>query len=136
MAKNYSIELRRALKVSLIRERGAIHGGMIIAKCAYCNSYNSKAEYDMHEVIITRGHISGSVLQGKIMVRENCVLVHHGDCHIKAATRDGRKRCIEHLLKYEGYIKIKEWLLEMDSSLKSNLALDKLRLVKEIHYGN
>ena len=91
---------------------------------------------DMHEVLITRGDLSGSPVQYAIMVAENCVLVHHEDCHHNAATTEGQAQCVRHLISYEGYDNIRNWLIEMDDLMKGNQALHALRLLKEIYYGD
>jgi hypothetical protein len=90
----------------------------------------------MNEVFITRGDIQGrkEILSPMIMVKENCVLVHNGDCHTKAHTTDGQVKCIKHLITYEGFDKINEWLLEMRKQMVSSTPCDARRLLKEIYY--
>ena len=135
MAKNYSVESRNELKLQLLRERSILAAGSFAPICPICG-HGVGFAMDMHEAIITRGDLSGSIYQEKIMVAENCVIVHHETCHSVAQTNTGQRRCIKNLLFHEGYINIHKWLIELDSCLKGNQALDALRLVKEIHYGD
>ena len=81
---------------------------------------------DMHESILTRGDVQGMSLENrhKIFVKENSVLVHHGDCHIEAATREGRKKCIRHLIEFEGREAITNWLVSLYSYMKATTIAD------------
>lgn len=134
MAKNYSVELRNALKLQLIRSRGVLKHGVIGPICPICNHFGGNM--DMHEVLITRGDLSGSPIQQAIMTAENCVLVHHEDCHHNAATTEGQAQCVRHLISYEGYDNIRNWLIRLDGMMKGNQAIYALKLLKEIHYGD
>ena len=134
MAKNYSVELRNALKLRLIRERGVYIGGCIVPMCPICSL--AGGDMDMHETLITRGDLAGSPLQQEIMVAENCVLVHNQHCHHSAGSTEGQRQCVKHLIHNEGYEDVRNWLLKMDDMMKGSQALQALRLVKEIHYGD
>jgi len=88
---------------------------------------------DMHEAIITRGDVSGNKKLGKmIMVSENCVIVHHGKCHEKAATKEGQRKVIKHLIYWEGYAAIYHWLQCLAEEMKGNQADTALELVSEV----
>jgi hypothetical protein len=65
----------------------------------------------MHEAFITRGDIHGrkDMVQA-IMVKENCALVHHGECHIEAATREGQAKVAKHILYWVGDKAVLDWL--------------------------
>lgn len=67
---------------------------------------------DLHEVILTRGNIQKLPDEIKLMAHtpENCIFVHSGGCHIKAATREGSRLCLFYLFAWEGYDAIFEWL--------------------------
>ena len=90
---------------------------------------------DMHEVILTRGDVQKmpDEVKEKIYVRENCVLV-HTRCHQQAATENGQRKCIEHLLKHEGYSKIIEWLESLKGLFTSGGLIDEAQyLVQRIY---
>lgn len=90
----------------------------------------------MNEVFITRGDVQGNRerLLPFIMVKENCVLVHHGNCHTQAHTTAGQVKCIKHLISYEGYDVIEQWLLEMRDEMITSIPCDARRLLKEVYY--
>lgn len=101
--------------------------------CAYCNGTIMSDSMDMHEVFITRGDIRmHPELARYIMVKQNCVLLDHGECHKYAPTKEGQRRCIEHLVKYESLTSIETWLLSLIVLVKDmtivNEGLNKLRL--------
>jgi hypothetical protein len=109
--------------------------GILETECAACDEpiLNSDG-FDMNEVLITRGDVSGNDhLKKAIMVPENCVLVHHGQCHVNVAhTTDGQRRCIRHLIKHESYDRIMYWLQIIDIDMTGRQAQDATRLVKEV----
>lgn len=111
-------EVRNTLKGQLYRRRGNLFAGEgWMTYCAYCNK-PMKSNFDMHEVFITRGDASKSKLEPhEIYNRYNCVLVHHGECHIKAATLTGKIHCAKHLDKYENALNIAEWLKSLSGKL-------------------
>lgn len=97
--------------------------------CGYCDEPIIDAP-DMHEVLITRGDIQGNPdLEPVVMVRENCVLVHPKKCHIEAATKEGQKKCIRHLIKYEGKSNLLFWLNTLSVITKSSIANEAYNLV-------
>jgi hypothetical protein len=136
MAMTSSAQQRNGLKSKLSRTRVLLFEGAFRPICAYCNQAIVESKPDMNEVFITRGDIQGrkEILSPMIMVKENCVLVHNGDCHTKAHTTDGQVKCIKHLITYEGFDKINEWLLEMRNQMVSSTPCDARRLLKEIYY--
>ena len=86
-----------------------------------CDKPIRTTSVDMHEVIFTRGNVRGAkIIGGDIYVAENCVNVHHGECHRDATSTDGRRKCILYLLRWEGYGKIQLFLACLDSKLKGN----------------
>jgi len=81
--------------------------------CPICRQPVSNSRpFDMHEAILTRGDVQGCrpEVQDAIMVRQNCVLVHHEKCHELAATDWGQLKCLQHLILFEGYSVICTWL--------------------------
>ena len=93
--------------------------------CPICRQPVSNSRpFDMHEAILTRGDVQGCrpEVQDAIMVRQNCVLVHHEKCHELAATDWGQLKCLQHLILFEGYSVICTWLNQMDELLKGNQA--------------
>lgn len=122
---------RLTLKATLAVDRGVLIQGGWYPLCAYCGR-PMKDGFDMHEAILTRGHIRGnSSLQNMIMVRHNCCLVHHGNCHINAATRIGRRKMISYLINWESYPKIIEWLSTIPAT--SGQVDEATRLVSEVN---
>jgi hypothetical protein len=88
----------------------------------------------MHEVFITRGDVAGNEeLMSKIMQPWNCVLVHHGVCHERAATTEGQTFCIRYLLKKVGFITIMQELADLDEAMKGRQARDAMRLASDIY---
>ena len=89
----------------------------------------------MHEVILTRGDVQKMApeVKEKIYTRENCVLV-HVVCHAKAATADGQRKCIEYLLKHEGYTKVIDWLESLKGLFTAGGLIDEAQyLVQRIY---
>jgi hypothetical protein len=88
----------------------------------------------MHEVLLTRGDVQGcsEKVRNWIMVPSNCVLVHHGPCHLIAVTENGKKKCIMHLIEHEGYNEISLWLRVMERVMKSRQPQWALNLVTEV----
>jgi len=64
---------------------------------------------------LTRGDVQGlpEEIQLKIYAKENCVLVHSGQCHIEAATIGGQRKCNLQLLEFVGSHAIWQWLEKM-----------------------
>jgi hypothetical protein len=86
---------------------------------------------DLHEVILTRGDVQGAErsVRSRIFVRENCVLVHPGDCHQKASTQTGKEACILQLLEWEGE-GVFAWLEQMADCLSIELVEQKRRMIQ------
>lgn len=129
-------ELRALLKSSLMLKRGKLTSVGYRPVCAICNQPIVESP-DMHEAILTRGDVQGSDYLTKIMVKENCVLVHTGgkgtsECHALAHTKVGRRKLTRYLIDVEGLENIKSWLKEMDSLLTSGIAQERLRMVQEV----
>jgi len=78
----------------------------------------------MHEAILTRGDVQGCrpEVQDAIMVRQNCVLVHHEKCHELAATDWGQTKVSPTPDLIRGFGAIFTWLNQMDELLKGNQA--------------
>lgn len=65
----------------------------------------------MHEAFITRGDIQGHEhMASRIMVEENCALVHTGQCHIESATKGGQRKVAKHIIYWMGESSVLEWL--------------------------
>ena len=87
----------------------------------------------MHEAIFTKAVAQGSDVN--INVIQNCVLVHPGGssskCHRKAQTKDGRKLCIAHLIYYEGYNSIRQWIESLSDQLSPITIRERLSFIEE-----
>lgn len=81
--------------------------------CPVCDLPIRDLSADMHEVIITRGH-APKEKQIQIFTEENCVLVHHGECHVVAATREGKHKCVAYLIRWNGKENILNWIDSLD----------------------
>lgn len=93
--------VRAELKLKIYRERSIFqiynYPGSIVPirlfapSCAVCRKV--VIDPSMHEHIITRGDVKGVDFEAQmqIYVPWNCVLVHEGDCHIKAQTNEETK---------------------------------------------
>lgn len=95
---------------------------------------------DMHEVFFTRGDLMNSeafIVEDSI-VGSNCVLVCPGGntspCHAKAATKEGQRKCVNHLIAWEGPKRILRWLKKMDKYMKGNQAQNAIRLYEEVYH--
>lgn len=125
--------LRLHLKLRISDMRGALTSKGYRPICAYCGHPIYEKGYDMHEVLITRGDVHGQPdLWEQIMVIYNCVNVHHGDCHLGAATEEGQRTCIIHLLYFIDFELIKRWLLLMKTRMRSSTPTKALHLVETI----
>jgi len=112
-------------------ERGELTAGGWLPICPICREPVSGP--DMHEAIITRGDVQGygEEIRSLIHVRENCVLVHSGKCHIEAAMEEGKRKCILQLLEKEG-LNVLYWLLKFDK-ITGGLLNDRLRIVTAVY---
>lgn len=66
----------------------------------------------MHEVFITRGDAMGLSKEDQLKIYDpcNCVLVHHGKCHIQAGSALGKSRCARQIIYWEGVTKVLAYL--------------------------
>lgn len=120
-------DVRMRLKHQLRSERVDIFHGKVAPICAICNRGIFYDSMDMHEALVTRGNVRGNPdLLWMIMVRENTVLVHPGKCHKEAATKEGREKCLNFLIRHEGYEAIREFLLKMNIAMTTNLGSERL----------
>jgi hypothetical protein len=116
------------LKHQLATERVDIFNGQIVPICASCNK-GIFGGVEMHEALISRGNVRGNKdLLVKIMVRENCVLVHPGSCHRKAETEDGKIKCLNFLIRHETYENVKNFLLTMNAIMQTQLGSERLSI--------
>lgn len=122
---------RNTLKGRLCSDRSEMNPGHVGPVCAYCGQPIVNRECDMHEVIITRGDVQKwePYMIDMIFVPQNCVLVHHGECHSKASTREGQILCIQHLLQYEASESIANWINTLP--FRSEMGVEALNLLKE-----
>lgn len=95
---------RARMKTTLARTRVNEKGQPI---CALCDMPITDEGMDMHEALVTRGD---NLSERDIYTRENCALVHHGDCHIAAGTKSGQRKVAAHLVEWEGREAIENWL--------------------------
>jgi hypothetical protein len=88
---------------------------------------------EMHEVFLTRGDVQGSgpTVQEAIQCFYNCVLV-HPECHSTATTEFGNAACVRHLILFEGYCSIRDWLMGMVELMKGGQAGQEVRYLRSI----
>ncbi|MHA2323133.1 MAG: hypothetical protein ACXACG_15990 [Candidatus Thorarchaeota archaeon] len=87
----------------------------------------------MHEAFITRGDIHGREdMAPRIMVKENCALVHHGECHIGAATRDGQAKIAAHIIYWTGSDAVLSWLDSLEDDFVGTTITEARALVTEV----
>lgn len=131
--ESYLASLRRKLKSQLRHNRIEFRPEGVFVYCAYCDKPIKDNSLDMNECLITRGDVAGNeILMQMIMVPENCVLVHHGDCHKWAHTVEGQERCTENLIKWNGVDSIQGWLYQMRNAMRSSIPTEALHRVEEI----
>lgn len=134
MDRDYLKQLRRRLKASLKSNRGRLVHKKWLAICDYCGEPILRNEPDMHEAIITRQHVRGNPeLLPEIMVKYNCVLLHHGWCHEQAMTDDGKRIIISRLIQNEGLEDIIGWLEIMEQNMITDTPTTMKRLVIEVN---
>ncbi len=76
----------------------------------------------MHEVFLTRGDAMGIPdEEDRYQIYDpcNCVLVHHGDCHIAAGSETGKAKCARQILHYEGAAGVYAFLDSMKEIFKN-----------------
>lgn len=91
-------------------------------------------EPSMHEVFLTRGDVQGAPFdtQIKIYVPQNVVLIHEGDCHLKAQHEKAYKMlCVRNILMYHSEEEIRQWLEEMNHLLRSTAVNEARALIQE-----
>ncbi len=125
---------RDSLKIQLHQERLQYSVGLGWAVvCPLCKK-RIEGVGDLHEALVSRGKARG-VLQERIFTRYNCVEVHQA-CHAQLVGAGGREaffKCAEYLIRWEGYLAIKEWLedLSLDFPDAAEEALRRLKVVAE-----
>ena len=129
---NLSLKTQRRtlLKSWIQRNRKTITKKGYTLQCPICEKPILYG-FDMHEALITRGRAQGNKELGiAIMVRENCVAVHH-DCHIRHGnTRWVRDKCLRQLLALEGFGNIIGWLTSLHPIARSTLIDETIRYVE------
>jgi hypothetical protein len=108
-----------------------------LPECGYCGHPIKKSDgMDLHEALITRGDIHGrKEIAPKIFVRENVSLVHHGKCHVEAATKEGQKRVAKHIAYWVGNDAIMEWLDCLEDDFVGTTITEARNLIKEVTYA-
>lgn len=133
MEKSYLRSARSDLKSKLILDRSQRVGDRFYPVCGLCAKPITTGA-DLHEALITRGDISGADhLKELVHVRENCVLLHPGGCHSKAATRQGQKQVALMLITWEGLNNILDWLLTLDDLMTGSQAEHAKLLLMEVY---
>ena len=108
-----------------------------LPRCGYCDEPIREWKYefgvDMHEAFLTRGDIQGRPdLAPHIMVRENCAIVHTGDCHLEAQTKEGQRTVAKHLLYWNGKDSIVSWLENLEDDFVGTTITEAINLVSEV----
>lgn len=110
--------LRQTLKGHIYHAR-RISGYPI---CPICGESFQKSEPSMHEVFVPRSVVRGCAEETQlyIFVPQNVVLVHEGDCHIRAQHFHPSKVCCAmQILVHEGEQSIVAWMDLIDSKMKT-----------------
>lgn len=128
------------MKRSLGQERTTLTPWGWLPRCGLCDKPITgwKSEYgaDMHEAFITRGDIHGREdMTPRIMVRENCALVHHGECHQMSATKAGQLVIATHIAYWVGIDAIMDWLDCLEDDFVGTTIQEAKSLVQEISNG-
>jgi hypothetical protein len=131
MKQNDISKQRMFLKQYLASTRTVFTADGYKPVCAYCDEPIFDG-MDMHEVLLTRGDVQGNSNSLTVLVMNefNCALVHTIKCHIEAATKEGQKKCIHHLIKWAGKKDILFWLTSVAIVTKSSVAKEAYRLVE------
>ena len=121
---SYSLRLHRLrLKHQLHSDRGILTKGGFRPLCPVCEKpiYN---QGDLHENIVTKRNIQGAPfeVQFLIFVRENCVIIHPGKCHI-LAQGPARGKVTRFLIEHEGEKKIRQWLANLNENVHTTFTL-------------
>ncbi|MDD1750446.1 MAG: hypothetical protein LUO89_11295 [Methanothrix sp.] len=120
------------MKSCLVSKRRVFSAYGFLPECAYCGRV-IRGGPDMHEHFFTRGDIrSNWELLPLIMTDYNCSLVHPGKCHIQAATKEGQRRVIKHVLKWEGNDQVLHWLLALAALFRSPAVIEAIGLYTSV----
>ena len=125
--------LRRDLKITIYHQRRNFAQP---STCPICGEeITIEGGADMHEVFFTRGDVQGIHDENThhlIYHPCNVVLVHHGDCHLKAQhTEEGKRKCAELIIKWEGEPNVRRYIDQMARVVKNNL--EAVRLLGYVH---
>ena len=110
--------LRERLKYEVYNDRKELGKTPL---CPICDGGFTSNAPSMHEVFIFRGHVRGckEEVQHQIYVPENVVLIHEGNCHLKAQHEWASKiACAIQIIRYESYESVLNWMNLMDSLLR------------------
>lgn len=80
------------------------------------------SDFDLHEVIFTRGHLRGVRWQKELFHPYNSIGLCHGECHVQATSDHGQRECIIAILNRFHYEDIVEWMSHLP--FKSTELLD------------
>lgn len=114
-------DLRRNLKIKVYHQRRQFAEQ---PKCPICGKdITIEGGADLHEVFFTRGDVQGIKDAGthrSIFNSCNVALVHQGDCHLQAQhTAEGKRKCAEQIITYEGEIPVTNYFERMRTLLKN-----------------
>ena len=119
-------ELRRKLKIEIYHRR------RIPGECPLCpicgRGISIEEGGDMHEVFFTRGDVQGvsdEENHNAIFDACNVVLVHNGECHLKAQhTPEGSYKCAHQIVLHEGKADVLRYIDLMRGFLRNKQAAD------------
>jgi len=122
---------RLELKHTLIRERSEPIKKMLPV-CPICGEAIVGVP-DMHEAFVTKKNIQGCppTVGDFINSRYNCVLVHPGKCHQTGQTTEGRRKCAEQIVHYEGRENVTAWLDNFGKMMVSDYSQEAKYLIFE-----
>lgn len=87
----------------------------LVPICPFCGTPVSAGDADMHEALISKGHVRGLDSNDLINSRYNCVIRHHNALTCKHTGGIGGDESFEkaakYLVKWEGYEPVHDWLL-------------------------
>lgn len=132
LSRQSSTSFRAALKAALFNSR---YLGTNSPKCPICRKPVTTTSAEMHEVFLTRGDVQNApaAVREGIHARANCVLVHPGECHLAAQhTQTGKQACARHLIRFEGYITIRAWLIGLAEQMRGDQAAQALRFLNDV----
>jgi hypothetical protein len=140
--KDFLVTYRALVKHQVIRERARLNfhsdneypGDMFTPICPICK----KPVYagSMHEVFITRGDAMGMPfeIQMQIYVPWNVVLLHEGDCHLKAQhTKEGKIACAIDIMRHYPADEIYgNWLIHMGDYMSPSHFTETKNFIMEV----